>query len=226
MQPHIIILSLVGLAFIPEVIWIIQLFRDKAQSVHLPRITLRINIVVFVLGTALLLLALTYDVNIFRYKAPMQYSAWKEISWADFRAIKRPHQTLQGSQNFAFICSSIDVDVHDCEAEVVALFHPARSYTFSEETADDALLTHELYHLHITEYWARRIRKEFSELGQRAHQTEFVETYKGQEREMQYTYDEETDHGYVRGKQLSWQKKIDSCLSSLNNFAQTKIPLN
>lgn len=223
MQAHVIILTVVALAFIPEVIWIVQLFRSKARDGRLPRVTLRINIVVFVLGIALTGLAVIYDVNFLRYKAPMEYKDYKQITWSDFRAIKRPHYTLEGSQNFAFIASQIDISQSNEYVEVRTYFHPCRSYTFSQQMAGQDLMQHELYHLHITEYVAREIRKEFS--GADARNAEFINAYLQRERDLQAQYDGETSHGYLLGKQRSWQKKIDSCLLSLENYSEPVIQL-
>jgi hypothetical protein len=224
-QPHIIILTIVGLAFIPEVIWIFQLFRSKAQEGNLPKVTLRINIIVFGFGIILTGLAIVYDVNFVNYKAPMEYKNWQQINWSDFRAINRPNHTLYGSQNFAFICSNIDVSQSSEQAIVITLFHPSRSYTFSEESAGQDLLQHELYHLHITEYVAREIRREFSMLKSEAANTEFINAYLQRARYLQSTYDEETSHGLLLGKQRKWQKKIDSCLLSLENYTEPVIRL-
>jgi hypothetical protein len=225
MQPHLIILTIVGLAFIPEVIWIFQLFRSKAQEGNLPKVTLRINLVVLASGIVLTGVAVVYDVNFVNYKAPVEYKDWKQIQWSDFRAINRPHHTLYGSQTFAFITSSIDISQSEDEAVVTTLFHPSRSYTFSAQSAGQDLLQHELYHLHITEYVAREIRKEFSELKSEAANTEFINAYLQRESSLQAAYDEETSHGYLLGKQRSWQKKIDSCLLSLENYAEPLIKL-
>lgn len=223
MQPHIIILTIVGLAFIPEVIWIFQLFRNKAQEGNLPKVTLRINVVVFILGVTLTALAVVYDINYLSYKSPMEYKDYKQITWSDFRAINRPHHTLYGSESFAFITSNIDISRSGQQVVVTTLFHPSRSYTFSEEAAGQELLQHELYHLHITEYVAREIRKEFSQPG--ASEVDFINAYLQRADNLQATYDEETAHGLLLGKQRGWQKKIDSCLLSLENYTNPVITL-
>jgi len=219
MQPHIIILTIVGLAFIPEVIWIFQLFRSKAQEGNLPKVTLRINIVVFVLGLVLIGLAVVYDVNYLHYKSPIEYKDWKQITWSDFRAIKRPYHTLEGNQTFAYIVSDIDVTESDGQVAVRTYFHPSRSYTYSEESAGQDLLQHELYHLHITEYIAREIRKEYSTYKSDDRSENFVNAYLQREDILQAKYDQETAHGIPLGKQRSWQNRIDSCLSSLEEYS-------
>lgn len=223
MQPHVIILIVVALAFIPEVIWIIKLFQNKAQDGRLPKLTLRINVVVLLIGLTLSGIAVLYDVNYLKYKRPMDYSQWKQITWSDFRAIKRPRQTLQGMSSFAFITSEIKIQRYSDRVIVTTLFHPARSYTFSEQSAGQDLLKHELYHFHISEYVAREIRQMFSTPNMK--DVEFVNSYLQREDSLQAQYDEETAHGYLLGQQRKWQDKIDSCLNSLRNYSNPEVKL-
>lgn len=224
MQPHIILLTLVGLAFIPEVIWISRLFRDKVSDARLPRITLRINIVVAFLGTLLVAGSVLYDVNYLNYEAPIPYSHWQNIKWSDFRGIKRPNQTLQGSLNFAFVSTQIRIEKSDGQLVVTTYFHPARSYTFSQEAADQDLMTHELYHLHITEYFARQIRQSFS-FSDYDVAVSFAHRAMIDEQYMQDDYDMETGHGYALGIQRKWQKKVDSLLNSLSEYSSPVVNL-
>jgi hypothetical protein len=46
-----------------------------------------------------------------------------------------------------------------------------------------------------------------------------------QEQKLQYKYDDETYHGYISGKQIEWQNKIDSSLLSLKYYSETIIYL-
>lgn len=213
-------------AFIPEVLYIIKLFKNQSSTVNLPKITLRVNAVIFITALLLLGVALIYDINYFKYKAPIEYSEWQEIDWSDFRAIKRPKQTLHGNQNFAFICTEIACKFSDEELEVKTFFHPARSYTFSEEVAGKNLLKHELFHLHITEYWARELRKSIHRLKDKSDKSklnEVIGEFKQKEREMQYKYDDDTYHGYILGTQRDWEHRIDSSLLSLENYSKPNI---
>jgi hypothetical protein len=221
MQPHVIILIVVALAFIPEVIWIVKLFQNKAQDGRLPKLTLRVNIIVFAIGVILTGITVLYDVNYLKYKSPMDYSKWEQITWSDFRAIKRPRQTLQST--FAFITTEIKISEYSDRVNVTTFFHPARSYTFSEQSAGQDLLTHELYHLHLSEYVAREIRQLYSDPNMK--DVEFVNSYQKREDSLQAQYDEETAHGYLLGQQRRWQSKIDSCLKSLQEYANPEIKL-
>lgn len=216
-------------AFIPEVIYIYKIFTKKISSANLIKITLRVNILILIIASVLLAVAIIYDVNYLNYKPPIKYSNWKEIKWSDFRAIKRPKQTLYGSKNFAFICSEIDYKFKNNSIEINTLFHPSRSYTFSEEVASKNLLQHELYHLHITEYFSRLLRKKIITFVHKNNKTaikELINNYKNKELEMQYQYDDETYHGYILGKQRLWQHQIDSLLNDLEAFSTPIINLD
>ena len=229
MKPHILILLFFSLTLIIQVISILELKKHNFSSEKLPKITQKINLILLAIGTLMLSTAIVYDINYLRYKQPMPYSEWKKIEWSDFRAIKRPKQTLHGNQNFAFICSEITFEFIGDMLEVSSLFHPARSYTFSEEVAGKNLLKHELYHFHVTEYWSRLIRKEVSLLKDKSDKSgviELIEKLKRKERKMQYKYDDETYHGYVLGKQRAWQHNVDSCLLSLEPYSNLIINLS
>jgi hypothetical protein len=161
-----------------------------------------------------------------QYKAPVEHSEWKSITFNDFRGFKRPYQTLDGGTKFAFVCTSIDVSQSSSNIEIRALFHPARSYVFNREIFNEDGLTHELYHFHVTEYFARLLRKELIE--QLEVETiddldERLEKILIQEQVFQTMYDEVTYHGYLVGKQIEWQEMIDSSLNSLSNYSQTII---
>jgi len=216
-------------AFIPEVIYIFKLLGKKASSAELPRITQRFNLIILGMGSLLIAVAILYDVNYLKYKQPINYTQWKEINWSDFRAIKRPQQTLNGSQNFASICSEISYSFSGDLLEISTLFHPARSYTYSEKQVGYGFLQHELYHLHITEYCSRLLRKEVSTFDGPLDKPEIVsriEKFQKKERKLQHQYDDESFHGYVLSEQKAWQYKMDSSLNRLKNFANPIIKLN
>lgn len=229
MKPHIIVIAVLVTTILLETIYIYKLIKPKASEVNLPKITHRINTVIFFIACILLAIAIVFDINYFKYKPPINYSKWEEIEWSDFRAIKRPKQTLDGNKNFAFICTEIECKFKEDNLEINTLFHPSRSYTFSEELAGKDLLEHELYHLHITEYWSRLLRKEVLSFKNKANLfetlEEAVEEFRQKERQMQFLYDEESYHGYILGEQRNWQRKIDSCLFDLKNYSNPIINL-
>lgn len=229
MIPQIIILIISIAVFVPEIIFVYKLFTQKISEVRIIKLTLRINLFVFIIASFVVGLVILYDVYFINYKSPMPHSEWQKIKWSDFRAIKRPHQTLDGEQNFAFICSDIELNfISNNTLNVCAYFHPCRSYTYSQEEAGKNLMSHELYHFHITEYFARLLREKITKFAptNNAQIIEDSDKMIEQERAMQYQYDDETYHGYVLGKQKEWQNKIDSCLKSLEKYSNPIIKYN
>lgn len=225
MKPHVIILLLVSLAFIPEIVFVYRLLKKKAHGAQLPKITIRINLVILGIGVFITGGATLFDINFLSYKAPIEYKDWESITWEDFRGFKRPEQTLDGMENFAFISSQITVKQSASELEVKTLFHPCRSYTFSQESAGMELLQHELYHLHITELWSRKIRQYAKACKSQELLDHMIQHMLEAERNMQHTYDEETYHGYLLGKQRAWQSRIDSSLNRLNLYTDSNVKL-
>jgi len=88
------------------------------------------------------------------------------------------------------------------------------------------LLSHELYHFHIAEYITRLFRKEISEYNGNLTSTEvehFRKIYYNIENQMQFEYDDQTDHSYDFKEQRQWQSKIDGYLESLVNFKDSVV---
>jgi hypothetical protein len=188
-----------------------------------------LNIFVFAAGLFLLFQASLYDVNWLDYQSPIEYKDYKSIRMGDFKGLNRIGHTLDGDKEFAFIVTEIKTFKTGNKYNVVTLFHPSRSYTFLKEfELDDKLLNHELYHLHITEYCSRLLRKKIitGNSFENIRLSDLKQEIIGIEKNFQVSYDDDTYHGYVLNKQLFWQNKVDSLLLSLNDFKETKININ
>jgi hypothetical protein len=223
-----IILSAYGIFLIIELVALVRHLTHYLPPVKRIKITLRINMVVFISGFLMLSGAVLFDINYLRYKSPVPHSNYKEISLKDFRGLKRPNQTLDGDKEFAFIVTAIKVEKVEKGLDISAYFHPARSYVFDNNIEDDHLLKHELYHFHIAEYCARLLRKQIA--GSKTILTDdeietMTDQIKVKEDSMQFKYDDESYHSYVMAKQLNWEKRIDSGLTSLSDYAGTTVNL-
>lgn len=163
-----------------------------------------------------ILISMLWDFNFLRFATAIEHKNWQEITLADFKGLKRPIQTLEGNTEFAFISSTIDVAKKGETVKVRALFHPCRSYVFDRYIYAPGLLEHELTHFHITEYHARLLRKNISNghLNLAIAEERIIE----QENEMQKSYDYDTYHGQLNGKQIEWQNRLDSLLKGLKDF--------
>ncbi|HXC06832.1 MAG TPA: hypothetical protein VNZ86_18870, partial [Bacteroidia bacterium] len=166
MQAYVVILLIFGLFFLIEVISIMRLVVQYLPPVRRLKISFRINIIIFITGCLMLAVVLLFDVNYLHYKSPMPYAQWKSITFSDFRGLKRPGQTLDGMSEFAFIVPQMKVSGSGKSIEVQTYFHPCRSYVYNTAIQDEKLLKHELYHLHITEYTSRLLRKQLKEAKQ------------------------------------------------------------
>lgn len=197
-----------------------------AQEVKTKRFRSTINFAILISGLTLMLFAIVFHINIFNYHSPKEYEKISSLTLKDFCGLKPPGYTLDGKSEFAFIVTSIDFEIKDDEIVIRSLFHPSRSYVYNDRLWDNFLLRHELYHFHITEAFARRIRHGIKELRSNPAKNEImavIENFKAEEMAMQRTYDKETDHSYVLSEQVRWENKIDSLLSSYDKYKNPTI---
>lgn len=178
-----------------------------------------LNKLLLIVSVILLALCIAFDVNYINYSMPIEYKDYKKITLHDFKGFSRINETLDGQSEFAFIVTEIRTEKRGHKYDVKTLFHPSRSYVFKTNIiGEENLLTHELYHFHITEYIARKLRKEITDKKNNVCINQLLQKYKAEEDIMQRQYDEATYHSYYVGEQLKWQHKIDSLLYTLNQF--------
>jgi hypothetical protein len=177
-------------------------------------------------GFILTIFAITFNINIFNYSSPVEYEHINELTLQDFKGFKIPGSTLDGGNEFAFIVTSIEHQENNNQVIIQSFFHPSRSYVFNEKLVDKALLRHELYHFHVTELFARKIRKELKELKTRPTNSEVLEIinrFQDAKDDMQRNYDNDSYHSYVLKEQKKWEKKIDSLLILHENYASSTV---
>jgi hypothetical protein len=176
-----------------------------------------------------ILVTTLWDFNYFNYSKSIPHEDWDKITLNDFKGLKMPKHNLDGETKFAFVSTSIKVKNHNNMLYVESFFHPCRSYVFNRRLFSNELLTHEMYHFHITEYCARLMKKEicdYHEYGIDYNLSKVKRHFMVYEQSLQTQYDDETYHSYVHGKQLEWQKKIDSLLTSVEDYSNPDITLN
>ena len=169
-----------------------------------------------------------YEVNYFDYASPIPYSKWQTISFADFKGLDKPGETLNGVSEFAFIkMDRIITFLPENKVAITTYFYPSRSYVFNQNIRNNDLLRHELYHFHIAEYCSRLFRKELSETDNADASVvdQLKIKYTELEKSMQIEYDEESYHSYVLSEQKKWETTIDKDLASLANFSDPVISL-
>jgi len=223
-QIYILITSIYVFALVPDIIKLVKVIKSPKLDINASKLIMKANIVTLILAIAMLTVLVALEVNIFNYSAPVKYSSINDITLKDFNGFKLPNQTLQGSNKFAFIETSISVKENKDSYTIVSLFHPSRSYVYFDDLENENLLRHELYHFHITEYIARKLRQSLSEPTNKPNEVNNqIEIHQKLESIMQRDYDYETDHGYLLGKQLQWQKNIDSLLQVNRKYRFTTV---
>jgi hypothetical protein len=179
--------------------------------------------IIVLCGIVIFVVTSLWDINFLNYKSPVEYKNIENIYYDDFTGLNSRTSQFSESDKFAYIYTDIKIKKTSIGFRVTSYFHPARSYVYNRNLQYDDLLTHELYHFHITEYVARMIRKEILTKGVSANSKKIYKKYMTTWNELQGQYDKETNHSYILGKQLDWQNKIDSCLIALNEYNETEI---
>ena len=183
---------------------------------------MRIVLLIFIISLIILSFTSLFEVNFLNYSSPIPYSEIDKITFNDFRGFKRPAQTLDGTQEFAFIKTNRTIIINSNEEVIITTyFYPSRSYVFNQHLRNFDLLTHELYHFHIAELITRLFRKEIYENQGKLSSSIFKSLktkYNDLENEMQFNYDDESYHSYAFKEQKMWESKIDSSLASLKQF--------
>ena len=150
--------------------------------------------------------------------------AWKasrRLTWDDFRAKADDNDPLH-----ALTATNIDMKAKcengELKVKVESVFETKASW--SKNKKSDRLLFHEQLHFDITEIYARRLRKELTNLPGACDNPEKInqvtdrifEEWKKQED----VYDKETNHGLDQEKMKIWASKVTAELKSLENFQE------
>lgn len=196
------------------------LFKIKIPKLNLKKIII-INLSIVLFGV--IFLGVLSHVNFLDYEKPIPYSEYNRIGFKNFRGLELFKKEFHGNKYFAYVVTTIEID--DNKNTVTAYFHPSKSFVYNKKSASTELLTHELYHFKITEYFARKTRKEIIE--KKITSFEDKKNILGRmlisEREFQNDYDYETYHSYVYSKQKEFEKRIDSLLTTLNKYKKPEL---
>lgn len=187
---------------------------------------LRYNIIVL-LVLSMFFLVINHT-NYLDYEAPIPYKKIDKISFENFRGVEFVRKSLYGNEHFAYVVTSIDYHIDDNHVNIESFFHPSRSFVYNKNTNSKDLLSHELYHFKITEFFARKAKKQISETKDiTENQIEsIIDNSKNEESQYQAEYDSETFHSYVYEKQKKYEHKIDSLLFLFKNYSNPKVIIN
>ena len=108
------------------------------------------------------------------------------------------------------------------------MFYPSRSFVYKKNTNSKELLTHEKYHIKITELFTRKAKEEISSLKifDKNKIKGIIRDVKTKERAFQKEYDYNTFHSYVFSEQKRYEKEVDSLLTLLTAYKKPKITID
>ncbi|PIA78861.1 hypothetical protein BFR04_04840 [Gaetbulibacter sp. 4G1] len=163
--------------------------------------------------------------NYLNYEKPMTFDKYDQITFQNFRGLEFFKKSLYGNERFAYVVTTIDSEIDDNSVIVQSLFYPSRSFVYKKNTNSTELLTHEKYHIKITELFARKAKQEISDLKilDEDKIEGIIKDVKIKERAFQKEYDYNTFHSYVLSEQKRYEKEVDSLLTSLNQYKNPKI---
>lgn len=227
MNDYLIIILIVLLYFSPVFYQLYLLLKErKEENKKLLKKLLRFTkySLLILIFTSIIFGILSHT-NYLNYEKPMTFDKYEQITFQNFRGLEFFKKSLYGNERFAYVVTSIDSEIDDNSVTVQSLFYPSRSFVYKKNTNSTELLTHEKYHIKITELFARKAKQELSNLKSFDENIikGIIRDAKSKERAYQKEYDYNTFHSYVLSEQKRYEKEIDSLLTSLNNYKNPKI---
>lgn len=163
--------------------------------------------------------------NFLNYEKPFTFDKYEQITFKNFNGLEFFKKSLYGNERFAYVFTTIESDIQENSVMVQSLFHPSRSFVYKKNTNSKELLTHEKYHIKISELFARKAKEKISKLNKfkKDRIEEIIRESKKAEREFQKEYDYDTFHSYVFREQKRYEKEVDSLLNLLIEYKRPKI---
>lgn len=230
MNDKLILILTLLLYFSPVFYHLALLIRERKEEnkVLLKKLfkVIKYSFLIFIIfGIALVTLSHT---NYLNYEKPITFDKYDKITFENFRGLEFFRKSLYGNERFAYVVTTIESEIHENSVTVQSLFHPSRSFVYNKHTNSKELLRHEKYHIKITELFARKAKKEISQL--KTFDLNKIETIiediKIKENTFQKEYDYNTFHSYVLSEQKRYEKEVDSLLTLLSEFKNPKITIN
>jgi hypothetical protein len=222
-----LVLLVFSIIYLPVFIFeFIQYLRNIERPMYNFKSFLKYNF--YVLSITLVIILTLSHTNFLNYESPIPYKRINTISFKNFRGLELFKKELYGSKYFAYVVTSIDYEINDDSLSVQSFFHPSRSFVYNKNSGSKELLNHEIYHFKITEIYARKAKKEISEIKNitKFEIEDIINKTKVKEQEFQEKYDYDTFHSYVLKEQIKYEKNVDSLLYLLKNYKNPKIKIN
>lgn len=227
MNDYLIIILIVLLYFSPVFYQLYLLLKErKEENKKLLKRLLRFTKYSFlILIFTTIIFGILSHTNFLNYEKPITFDKYDQITFQNFRGLEFFKKSLYGNERFAYVVTSIDSEIDDNSVTVQSLFYPSRSFVYKKNTNSTELLTHEKYHIKITELFARKAKEEISDLKtfDKNQIKGIIKDAELKERDFQKEYDYNTFHSYVLSEQKRYEKEVDSLLTSLTKYANPKI---
>ena len=149
----------------------------------------------------------------------LYWSSNEPITWDDFEGQKKYRSSFV-AQTVSLIEQSFACKGDHFEFDIKAKFNKNKSWTITDK-AD--VLKHERKHFDITEVYARKMRKAYTELKYPCSYTmeqlgSIYDRYFDELKIVQEQYDIETNHGIYQMKQEEWDQLIARQLEELEDW--------
>lgn len=230
MNDKLIIILVVLLYFSPVFFQIFLLLKEsKDENKKLLKRLLRFTKYSFlILILTSIIFGILSHTNFLNYEKPLTFDKYEQITFQNFRGLEFFKKTLYGNKRFAYVVTSIDHDFDDNSVIIQSLFYPSRSFVYNNQTNSKELLSHEKYHIKITELFVRKAKEKISNLNtfDKKLIKKIITETKIKESRFQKQYDYDTFHSYVFSEQKRYEKKVDSLLNLLSKFNKPKIRIN
>lgn len=230
MNENLIVILILLLYFSPVIYQLSVVLKEnkKGNKIPLSKFLRLIKYSFLILIPLLFTFIVLSHTNFLNYEKPLTFDKYDQITFANFRGLEFFKKSLYGNERFAYVVTSIESDIDDNSVTVQSLFYPSRSFVYKRNTNSKELLTHEKYHIKITELFARKAKKKISNFkrNEKAKIEDIIQKIKIEERRFQKEYDYNTFHSYVFSEQKRYEKDVDSLLNLLNDYKKPKIQFN
>jgi hypothetical protein len=230
MNENLIAILILLVYFSPVFYQLVLVIKEskRGNPIPLKKILKFVKYNFLVLTPILIGFAILSHSNFLNYERPLTFDKYEQITFENFRGLEFFKKSLYGNERFAYVVTSIESEIEDNSVIVQSLFYPSRSFVYKKNTNSKELLSHEKYHIKITELFARKAKEKISNLNriEKGEIEGIIIEAKKEERAFQKEYDFNTFHSYVLSEQKKYEKVIDSLLNLLTEYEKPKIQFN
>lgn len=150
-----------------------------------------------------------------------------KLTWSDYRDTLVGHSDCAALTNSGIRVSFVQNRSTEVKITAYSVMDRTKSWVDREKKKDN-ILAHEQCHFDITEYWCRRMKKDFATTRFTAQNLkEKIEAIRKADNnewfEMQDQYDTETNHSEIMSEQKKWEQKVSVLLKSVEDYSDGSV---